>query len=189
MVVIGAWLPSCGRAANEPASIEQRIDQEVHQINTQLAKGRAFALQPNYEFECYKFVTVFEDTNGHIREIIDWAEGAIEGPVAGIPPGPFTLRSILEWYYDTKGEPIFLMVRTEGEPGSGRMLENIYYIKNVEGIERREDDNYIRPYFYQSETNKNLVSSGHDKLQSVSRMLSEQGHKKSAVVISFCSIK
>jgi hypothetical protein len=180
MAVIGAWLPSCSRAADEPASIEQRIDQEVHQINSQLAKGRAFALEPHYEFEWYVFVTVFEDTNGHIRKIIDWAEGAREGNVAGIPPGPFTLRSILEWYYDTEGEPIFLVGRYEGEPGSGMMQENIYYIKNVKKIESREADSYIRPYFYQSETNKDLVSSGHDKLQSVSRMLSEQGHRKSA---------
>lgn len=180
MAVIGAWLPSSGRAADEPASIEQRIDQEVHQINTQLAKGRAFALQPNYEFGTYNFVTVFEDTKGHIRKIIEWAEGAVEGPVAGKPPGPFTLRSILEWYYDAKGEPIFLMGRIEGEPGSGKMLENIYYIHNVTEIESREADSYIRPYFYQSETNKDLVSSGHDKLQSVTRMLSEQGLKKSS---------
>lgn len=95
MVVIGAWLPSGSRAADDSASILQRIDQEVHQINSQLAKGRAFALEPKceFKFEWCDFETVFKDGQGHIRKIIDWAEGAREGPIAG---SPVTLRSVWE---------------------------------------------------------------------------------------------
>ncbi len=188
IVVIGAWLPSFllrlgvagSRAADDSAPITKRIDltqrigQEVHLINSQL--GRAFALEPNYEYGFCDFVTVFEDANGHIRKIIDWAEGARQTAIAGKPPGPFTLRSIWEWYYDTKGEPIFLMGRYEGEPGSGQMQENIYYIHNVTEIER--SDSSIDAYFYQSETNKDLLSSGRDELQSESKKLAEQGHKE-----------
>src|SRR6202030_2418998 len=48
---------------------------------------------------------------GHIRKIVDWVEGARQagcGGSAAACAAAGTLRSIWVWYYDTKGEPIFV---------------------------------------------------------------------------------
>jgi hypothetical protein len=163
------------RTANDSAAIVQRIDRELRRVNSQLAEGRAVALEPNCELGLCAFVTAFKDKEGHIRKIVDWVEGARQagcGGSAAACAAAGTLRSIWEWYYDTKGEPIFVGGRYEGEPGSGRMQEHAYYIQNGKEIEGRVADGSIGRFDHvEPQKDADVAAGARDALQSISKKL------------------
>jgi hypothetical protein len=161
------------RAAGDSAAIIQGVDQELHRVNSQLAEGRAVALEPNCELGTCAFVTAFMDKEGHIRKIVDWAEGARQagcGGSAAACAAAGTLRSIWEWYYDTKGEPIFVGGRYEGEPGSGRMQEHAYYIQNGKEIEGRVADGSIGRFDHvEPQKDSDVAAGARHELQTISK--------------------
>jgi len=110
-----------------PNTPEEKIDEEVHNVNSQLALGRVIQREPNCaRFGLCEFETVFLDVQGRIRKIVDWAEGTIQAT----SKSSVTLRSIWETYYDTDGSPMLLSGRYEGEPNSTDVQQHLVYIQD-----------------------------------------------------------
>jgi len=109
-----------------PNTPEEKIDDEVHNVNSQLPRGRVIQREPDCSqgYDWCEFEIVFLDVEGRVRKIVDWTEGAIQAT----SKSSVTLRSIWETYYETDGNPMLLSGRYEGEPNSTEVQQHLIYI-------------------------------------------------------------
>jgi hypothetical protein len=109
-----------------PNTPEEKIDEEAHNVNSQVARGRVIQREPNCTkgYGWCEFEIVFLDVQGRIRKIVEWTEGTRQAT----SKSSVTLRSIWEWYYETDGSPMLLSGRYEGEPGSTEVQLHLIYM-------------------------------------------------------------
>jgi len=108
-----------------PNTLEEKIDQAVQKVNSQLTLGRVMQREPSCADLCV-FETVFLDAQDRVRKIVEWAEGTRQAT----SKSSITLRSIWETYYDTDGSPMLLSGRYEGEPNSTDVQQHLVYIQD-----------------------------------------------------------
>src|SRR5262249_45857255 len=147
-----------------PLTPQDRIDEEVHRVNSQLGLGRAIQKEPVCQtgWSWCEFQTIFLDAQDRVRKIVEWAEGTRQAT----SKSSVQLRSIWEWYYDDDGNPILLSERYEGEPGSGSVQEHIVYLKDGRIVSRLEGYTSIPAFSPEPEPhNFNTIADARSKLK------------------------